>query len=288
MNKLGFYFCVGACVLMSGCTAQKAFPSSVRAGDTVTLPLGWSQTLKRQEVTVVITGSDSITYTYPPGDSAVRALAHVFPDPLSRLVVGTETNQALGVNANIHGAAIESQVTDGDKDISQAMLMLNLPSTLAVGTASIVVKNASDTSVTGSPIFLNVIPGAGSPSVFQQNGTAMSLSSEMISTLERAPATSVSFSGPTIPYGIQIELSRDSGVGKPWVANPRGDIKTVNWSDDGSRVRVLITPSNGVLLSNISHFKFYVAGGVTGLAVVSVKAFDQNGNAVTDLLVDLN
>ncbi len=275
-------------LVLSGCAGQRAFTTAARAGDTVALPLGWAKSLARQNTTVVITGANSATFTYPPNDPNVRAVANLYPDPASRLIVGTETNQSLGVNANVYGANLESAVTNYDKDLSQTILVLNLPATLVAGTASIVVKDQSNTSVTAVPMTIDILPGVGGANPLQQNNTSTTLSAEMAANLERADVKTISFTGATIPYGIQIDLTRTPAVGKPWVVNPRGDVKSLSWWDDGSTIRVILTPANGVNLASMTNFKFYVAGGVTGLAFGTVKAFDSNGNVVSGITPQIN
>lgn len=275
-------------MILGGCAGQQAFTTAARGGDTIALPLGWTKTLTRANTTVVITGSNSVAYTYAPGDANVRAIVNAYPDPVSRLIVGTETGQSLGVNANVYGANIESAYTAYDKDLSQTMLVLNLPATLATGTASIVVKDQTNTSVTSAPFTINVLAGTGSANPFQLNSSANVLTAEMAANLERADAKTVTFDGMTVPYGIQIELTRTAGVGVPWVINPRGDIKTLSWSDDGSTIRAVLLPANGVNLARITNFKFYVAGGVTGLAVSKVAAYDSNGNPVSGVTAQIN
>ncbi|UCV03338.1 hypothetical protein [Dechloromonas denitrificans] len=279
---------LGLILVLSGCAGQRAFTTAARAGDTVALPLGWAKSLARQNTTVVITGANSATFTYPPNDPNVRAVANLYPDPVSRLIVGTETNQSLGVNANLYGANIESVVTNYDKDLSQTILVLNLPATLVTGTASIVVKDQFNTSVTAVPMTIDIIPGVGGANPLQQNNSSTTLSTEMAANLERADIKTITFAGATIPYGIQIDLTRTPAVGKPWVVNPRGDVKSLSWWDDGSTIRVILTPANGVNLASMANFKFYVAGGVTGLAFGAVKAFDSNGNIVPGITPQIN
>ena len=274
--------------VLGGCAGQRAFTTAARAGDTVALPLGWAKNLTRQNTTIVITGANAATFTYPPNDPNVRAVANLYPDPVSRLIVGTETNQSLGVNANLYGANIESVVSNYDKDISQTLLVLNLPATLVTGTASIQVRDQFSALVTATPITIDILPGVGGANLFQQNNSSTTLSAEMAATLERADVKTVTFTGATTPYGIQIELTRTPAIGKPWIVNPRGDVKSLSWSDDGSTLRVILTPANGVSLSNMANFKFYVAGGVTGLALGSVKAFDSNGNVVSGVTPQIN
>lgn len=103
--------------------------------------------------------------------------------------------------------------------------------------------------------------------------------------MERVAHFTVGFSGSTIPVAIQLDLSHDpdvdhGGSGRPYVINPRGDIKNVMWSDTGTAMRVLMTPAKMQPLSSFSDYKFYVAGGITNLNIVDLKAVDINGNDV--------
>jgi hypothetical protein len=273
--------------LLSGCAGQRTFATAARAGDTIGVPIGWAKNASRQNVTVVVTGSDAVSYTFVPGDPSVRAVANMYPDPASRLLVGTETNQSLGVDANGTGALVAA-LTNNDKEISQTTVLLNLPATLAVGTASIVVKDQNGASFTGQPILVEILPGAGSANPFQQNNSSSTLSPGILASLERAETRTITFSGPSVPYGIQVELARTPGAGQPWIVNPRGDVKNISWSDNGAAILLLLTPSNGVNLTDLIHFKFYVAGGVTGLSVSSVRAFDVNGNGISGVTAQIN
>jgi hypothetical protein len=91
-----------------------------------------------------------------------------------------------------------------------------------------------------------------------------------------------------VPFAIQVELSHDAGVGKPYIITPRGDITSLNWSDDGQNTKVLlnftkITPLHKVM----TRFKFYVSGSVTGLQIQNVKAYDANGDPVTGVSANI-
>ena len=149
-------------------------------------------------------------------------------------------------------------------------------------------KDQGGTSLTAQPVLVDILPGTGSANPFQQNNSSNTLSPAILASLERADAKTITFSGPSVPYGLQVELTRTPGIGQPWIVNPRGDVKNISWSDDGSTIRLLLTPSNGVNLTDLIHFKFYVAGGVTGLSVSSVKAFDANGNSISAIAAQIN
>jgi hypothetical protein len=199
------------------------------------------------------------------------------------LVVGTETAQSLNYNANVHGTDLLNNVTNQDKDWMETTIFLDLPATVPVGSATIEITGPTG-PVTPTPIGLEILPGAGSPNPFA--GPSGNLTAEQVATLERADAytiTFTTFTGSPVPHAIQLELSHTSGVGTPWVVNPRGDLKNVAWTDTGSTLRVVLTPANGQTLQQMAHFKFYVAGGITGLTVSigSPKAYDINGNPIS-------
>jgi hypothetical protein len=130
---------------------------------------------------------------------------------------------------------------------------------------------------------VEIVEGNGQPNTFQ--ATFGSLSKQQLASMERVPHYTVGFLGSTIPYAIQIDLAHDpdvdhGGAGRAHVTNPRGDLKGVAWKDDGSNLRVILAPAKRSVLGNMKEFKFYVAGGVTGLQVVNVKAVDIDGNSV--------
>jgi hypothetical protein len=50
-----------------------------------------------------------------------------------------------------------------------------------------------------------------------------------------------------------------------------------------------MTPAQDGGMTNMHDFKFYVAGGVTGLSVDgAVKAFDVNGDSITGISASIN
>ena len=108
--------------------------------------------------------------------------------------------------------------------------------------------------------------------------------------LERVPHYEGSFSGASVPYAIQLDLIHDpdeahSGAGTPYVVNPIGHIKNLSWSTvgiNGTDLRVIFIPAQHGCITDMNDFSFYVAGGITGLAVNgSVQAFNINGGPVT-------
>lgn len=273
-----------------GCAGNVSLPAAARAGDTIVLGAGWKNKFERESLTVTITGSDSQVVTYSPGDPAVRAVINLYPDPLSYMVVGTRVGLG-GADyryASTYGTVVTGGFTQNDPDWWQTSIYLDLPSSLPEGTAQVEFQS-SNGEIYG-PIPVEILPGAGSPNTFSA-GSLAALSPAQMQTLERARMSIVRFSGGSeLPASIQIDLTHapDSsvgGTGKTFVVNPRGEMKNLTWTDNGTNLRVLLLGSGDgtskdpyLTTYKWKYFKFYVTGGVTGVTVQNVKAYDINGN----------
>lgn len=267
--------------VLSGCAGTRTFHEAARAGDTVALAAGWKQDFKRSNLTVTITPSSGAPVVYGPNDPAVRAVVNLYPDPVSSLVVSIETAQDLTPYARTYGNFITDNYTGGDKDWWQAAVFIDLPTTLPTGTATISISNPAGETASST---VEIVSGTGTPNTFRATGGP--LNNNQLASMERVGHYTISFTGSTIPFAIQLDLAHDpdvdhGGAGRAYVVNPRGDLKNTAWKDDGVNLRVILTPAKGTVLGNMKDFKYYVAGGITGLQVVSVKAFDINGNPVT-------
>lgn len=284
----------GACLLallllLGGCAGVQTFPNAARAGDTVALAAGWQQDFARQELSVTITDAGGLVVVYPPGDPAVRAVVNLHPDPLASILVSERTGQDLTPFARTYADMVNINFTGGDLDWWQTTVFVDLPPGLATGPASVTLDNGQGA---GASSTLEIIAGAGSPAVFdaELNGA---LQPYQLAALERVAHYAVRFTGAELPYAIQVDLEHDpdaglGGNGRAHVVNPRGDIKNVAWTDDGENLRVLLTPARTGAIGAFSDFKFYVAGGVTNLALVEVQAFDADGNPLPGITADLS
>lgn len=289
--------------IVQGCTGVRTFGLAARAGDTVALATGWNLPVNRDNLTVQFTDVNGMVVTYNPGDEGIRAVVQLYPDPISKLMVEYATGQTNGIgalNGQTVGQYVDSGYTNHDADWNQTVVYVDLPTTLAPGLASIVLSGPNGILTNGSmsgegsqtpisPIKVNVISGTGisNPLNSQGGGNGASLP-----LMERQGYYTVTFSGPTIPDSIQMNLNHPTGTAKPWVVNPRGDLKNVAWRDDGAtNLRVVLTTSHGEPLADIKHFKFYVASGVplAGLlTIASVVAYDSSGNPVPDVVAYAN
>lgn len=272
--------------LLSACSGVQTYPNRASAGDTVTIGLGWQKAFKRDNTTVRITPASGPVITMEPGNPALRALINFYPDPVSYLLVGRETDQDENFNYGAtYGYMIDTYFTGGDKDIWQTAAFIDLPETLPLGDALIELEN--DVGVTASSTVL-IVSGNGSPDQFdaKHNGPLTSL---QLSSLERSPHAEISFSGVSIPYAIEVSISHSpdsehGGNGKAYVVNPRGDIKNVHWSSTGSTLKVHIIPTRLSVLDNFKDFKFYLAGGVENPVINEVKAYDIDGYPVQGVI----
>ncbi len=278
------FFLIGLFILVqfiSGCSGVQTYPAFARAGDTVSVAAGWKQDFSRDNILVIITPSTGSQILYLPGDPAIRAIINFYPDPVSSLIVSTETGQELTPYATTYAGLINSTFTNGDKDWWQTSVFVDLPDTLPIGATTIEISTTSGETATST---FEIIDGVGQPELFQAelNGPLLPYQLE---SMERVQNYQVLFDSLIIPYAIQVEFSHlpdldNGGSGKAYVVNPRGDLKNVSWSDDGTNLKVLIVPTQAKYLATTKDFKFYVAGGISGLVISSVTAVDSTGNPV--------
>ncbi|MDH5189946.1 MAG: hypothetical protein OEW89_01710 [Gammaproteobacteria bacterium] len=271
---------------LTGCTGSKSFGIAARAGDTIAVMPGRHPDLSRADISLNIIDSEGTLIVVPGNDPSIRAYFHAFPDPLSKVIVGYETNQDIDGGEISSGQYIQG-ATLYDKEWMQDTLILDLPTSLATGMAVIQVNiyNADTASweTIASPLF-EILPGTGEQNTFQ-NTQIGALTEQELRAMERANHYTVSFSGTTIPYAVEINMTHNAdvdngGAGRAYVVNPRGDIKNISWSDDGSNLTALVSPARNQILSEMKDFKFYVAGEITGLALVNAQGYDIDGNQI--------
>lgn len=274
-------------IIVSACSGMQTFQSNLKPGETAIIAAGWKHNFSRDIITVTITPSQGTPIVLLPGDPAIRAVINMYPDPLSSLIVSEETDQDLTPFAQTYGVSVNF-FTGGDKDIWQTTVFIDLPQTLPAGLANIEISNAEGDTADST---VNIIEGSGTPELFEAELNGPLLPMHM-AVLERIDHYELNFSGSEVPYAIELILDHDpdadnGGTAKAYVVNPRGDVKSVLWSDNGSRLKVLLTPTHGQPLNDLKHFKFYVSGGITNLSVNSVNAVDENGNPVLDITASL-
>lgn len=210
-----------------------------------------------------------------------------YPDPVSKLVVADRAHTTYGTQfpdyiIDAWGNGVRD-LTKGDNDWSESFVLFDLPTNIGVGVASLQFTSGG-VNLTAAPITIEVLPGpAASTQPFQYFNGANPNPAPYTGG-ERASHFVVKFTGPvgTIPNSIEAVFSRTLGAtGDPWVTHGRGDLKNLMWSDNGSEIKIMLTPVKGAPLSSLQDFKFYVTGSVTALNRVSVKAYDVLGNPLS-------
>ena len=265
-------------VILTACTGDKTFNDYARAGDTVILACGWKSNFNKGNISVSITPSVGDIIDILPGDPSIRAVVNVYPDPVSSAVVSRETGKDQTLFAQLYGNII-NDITDNDKDWYQTTVALDLPATLPEGTTSITITNTQGDSSTST---VEIIPGTGSPHTFTANSST-SISPLMFLSMQRTNNYVVSFEAASIPYAIEVTLTHDpdidsGGIGNAFAINPLGYKKNLAWNDDGTTMKVILTPASTSSIDNMHDFKFYVAGGIQNLTINNIKSYDIDGN----------
>ena len=285
MDKyMQWILCLSALLFLSACSGDKTFDDYARAGDTVAVAAGWKQNFNKDNITVTITPSSGPEIIIPSGDPAIRASINLYPDPLSSAIISRETGIDMSLFARTYAQQITANYTNNDKDWYQTTVFIDLPQTLPVGATSIKIANSEGASVSSN---VEIVDGTGSPSTFTAENN-LNLTPEMFGAFSRVSHNTISFSGPIIPYAIEVTLSHDpdsgaGGTGKAYAINPLGYKKNLYWNDNGTEMKAILTPATNAAFDNINDFKFYVAGNLTNLNVTSVKAYDADGNDVTNI-----
>ncbi|MGV8991374.1 MAG: hypothetical protein ACOH1Q_08240 [Thiobacillus sp.] len=290
MNRYFSMLWVGlACLtgLLVGCTGVNTFTTGARPGETVAVAIGYQQKVNRSNLTIIIMPQIGSPYTYNPGDTRIRTVFQAYPDPVSKLVVADRANTVYGTQfpdyiINAWGNGVRG-LTQGDNDWSENIVLLDLPTNIASGMASLQLTSGG-VNLTPAPIPIEVLSGSVATSQPFKYFQGTNPLQAPFTGAERAPHFVVQFTGPasTIPNSIAAVFSRTLGsIGDPWVTHGRGDLKNLMWSDNGSEIKVMLTPVKGTPLSALKDFKFYVTGSVASLNLTSLKAYDASGNPLS-------
>ena len=283
-----------AASLQAGCSGLQTFTHTARAGDTIAVTFPGSYiNANRNNATVTIKDSANAQTVYMPGDSNVRAIFNLYPDPVSYLTVGTETNQ------NFRGHELEltwyaDAAAGWSRDWFQTVAFLDLPPTLAQGNATVTIDvNGSKYNST-----VKIIAGTGASHNFDvQYQPPYITGDERLQSLERAPYYKISLSGTASDLArvqaIDAVFLHDSdvdngGVGKAHVVAARGDITSLHWSDNGIDLHVILSPTRTSVDHPDRSFMFYVTGGIAGLTLQELTAIDANGDVVAGVGIQLS
>jgi len=286
-------------VFLIGCAGTKTFHEYARAGDTIIVAAGYKKDFQRDNITVTVTDFDGATTVYPPGSVKVRASVDLYPDPLSSWVVSDRTGVDQTSYAQLYVAQNQLNNTGGDYDWHQTVVFLDLPVTMdsnsqpmALGDATVRIETPAGPDQEVHQAVVNIVSGSGHAHTFgamtetlagMPGHAAFSLLPDHLKAMERVPYRTLDFTGTNVPYAIQVDLhhdpDQDTGgtVGdKAYIANPVGQIKTVNWHDDGINTRIIMIGNRSSDITSLKDFKLYLAG-IGGWSVIDTQAFNQDG-----------
>jgi hypothetical protein len=271
-----------------GCVGAKTFHEMARPGDTVVVAGGWKQHFTRDEITVTISPASGSPIVYPPNHPNIRATINLYPDPVSSLLVSPQVGYDMTPYARTYADAVSDLFTQGDNDWWESSVFVNLPASMSLGMANISITNAQGESMSSE---VEIVTGDGTPNSFATS-TGGHINENQLASLGRVSHYVVMFTGSTVPYSIQLDLVHSpdmdqGGTGRAHVVNPRGDIKNAAWRDDGTNLRLILSPAKPQTLTQLSDFKIYVTGGITGLQLQSIKAVDIDGNPVAGISANI-
>jgi len=177
---------------------------------------------------------------------------------------------------------------------------------MASGDATITIQTPPGPDQESTSTLVNIVSGTGKAhdfSAITETGIAFGMADQHMQALERVNHSVVNFTGSTLPYALQIDLTHDADKdagGDPkaeaYVSNPTGHIKSIAWSDDGFNTRIILMPNRDIDISDFKDFKIYLAG-ITGWTILdatpgdpvgNIQAFDINGVAVEGVVASID
>lgn len=275
-------------VMLAGCSGVQTFPNVARAGDTVSIAMGWQKKFNHSNTTVTITPSIGDPIVYLPDDPAIRAIINLYPDPLSNIVIGTALENNIYFKSGYsYGSLINANYTSGDTEWWQTVAFVDLPSNLPEGATTIeLINNVGEVAVS----VIDVESGQGNAEPFNVEGNGP-LEPIQLASLERASSFEVSFLVSVMPYSIEMEFSH---IGEVYIENPSNK-KNIIWSSNGSILKIYLMPASTEAISNIHDYKFYVSGtaalgeaqDIQPLTLNYIKAYDKDGVLIDGVSVSM-
>ena len=139
------------------------------------------------------------------------------------------------------GDTIESSATGQDKEYLETTVLMDIPTTVPVDSQVASVTLSDSAGATLNPLYFHIFHVPSLLAGTFPNWDAVAIGNAQFAKLERANYKTVSFSGTTVPYAVEVDMTH--GASKLYVVNPRGDIKNVAWSSGATTLKVIITPA---------------------------------------------
>jgi hypothetical protein len=277
-------------LLFAGCTAVNTFPMIARSGDTVSVMVGGSAKVRKENLGVVLTDAGGNVFD-------LQALG------LVRSVFNLRTDgRAVGLHYIGYLSSNRSWLA-GHEPL-QTVMVTDLPTTAAPGVATLAVTwlGTDDNSSDGGNPFdvsLEIIAGSGVSDQFLRND-ALGTRAANLGQLETAPNAKVDFGTGTAVIGAaSLVINFDGTAVNPndlnlyvpestvrgSYANPGAFGKTqrmVYWHQDGESLYVDIIAPQGI---DPHYLQFYIVhpqglAGSPSFSIVSAQVYGTDGNPV--------
>ena len=266
-----------------GCSGVQPLPTAARSGDTVALGIGTIRGLGHDDVTVTLT-SDANPNNPVDLTPGVRSVFNLYPDPVSEAARYSAANN-LGHSM-------------------QTMIVLDLPTGLPTGPATIHIDTAVDPTLPDiSDQSIEILPGTGQPHAFED---AWNLAEVLdISSLEPLlhGIITVTEPGGTGIAAVEFEIDYDEtvidGSQLQAVVVPKDMLDlgggqrvfypSITWATDGDRMRVQLLCANCVIPQQFFrvHVIYPPDSPDPALNLVEAKAWNTTGTEVAGINFEL-
>lgn len=277
-------------LLMQGCAGVNTFPGIARAGDTVSVMIGGSNTSRKENVNVSLTDASGQTWDLK-SLGLVRSVFNLRTDALAN---GMHYSSYLD---------LYYPWSFGHEPL-QTVLVTDLPVNMAPGNAVLTISSSAndDSSGVSYPYSVNleVIPGTGTSDKFLRKTGFGNNQPANLGSLEQAPHAKISFSASTSIGAVSLKLSFDSNVLNGNDINlyvpestVRGSIgstgafgatqRMVYWHQDGQFLYVDVVAPQGI---SPMYLQLYILNprGLTGspnFTLISAAVYDVNGAQIS-------
>lgn len=275
---------IGTLILLVGlsaCTSVNTFPTIARAGDTVSVMIGGSESARKETINVTLTDASNQTWDLK-SLGLIRSLFNLRTD-----------GRANGLH---YSGYLESDITWilGHEPV-QTVLVTDLPTNAAPGAATLTVSlNASDNSSGIADPFtvnLEIVPGSGGRDQFLRQDYLGASVPVNFGKLEPAPHAKISFDSGTTIGAASLKISFNSVVlngGDINVYTPESTVRNsafgatqrmVYWRQDGQNLYVDIVAPQGISGKYLQLFVIHPKGlsGSPAFALTDAKVYGVNG-----------
>lgn len=308
-NKFLYLFLLSGLALLNGCAAIQPFPNTVRAGDTITLAIGSLDGATKNNTTITYY-ADSDPSTPIDLTPNIRSVFKLYPDKTSLMVQLGDTNAIPGWSG--HGAWQTVVALDIPLESFAGIPFPEGTGIISVSMGAEVVYPNNSVHVDNVQINMEILPGEGSPHVFEyfgniflpsETGNLAQLQS-VPQVLVRPSVVSGTYPGQGNNYGA-IEYILDVPVVNAFGGSVDDNALSVildeqmgyidaqlqvSWVKNGDEVKVMMISPKGKINSKLVRFSlimkpFYQYTYPDTPTLTSARYFDIDGVEVSDSTV---